>query len=389
MERSVTSTFLFLQDINRSLELAVRFHNTRVSEDHTTANFVFVDTTEEQTYVITSLTLVEEFTEHLNAGNDRLLAFCTETDQLNLITYFYDTRLNTTGSNSTTTGDREHVLNRHQERFVDSTRRKLNPVVNSIHELHYLVFPLRHTVQCTESRATDDRSIVAIELIEREEFTHFHLNEVEHLCVVHHIALVHEYYQARNVHLTSKQDVLTGLGHRTVGSSNYDDSSIHLSCTGYHVLDIVSVARAVYVCVVAVSSFVLNVCSVDSDTTLFLLGSVVDLVERLNLLTTEAFLVENQRDSSGKSSFSVVNVTDGTDVNVRFRAVKFLFCHSNTIILLTLIICCCLIYVFFDTKIYPSSRCGIGGQRPVFELMAGVEPATSSLPRMRSTTELH
>ena len=82
----------------------------------------------------------------------------TETDKLNLITYFYDTCLNTTGSHSTTTGDREHVLNRHQERFVDSTRRKLNPVVNSIHELHYLVFPLRHTVQCTESRATDDRS---------------------------------------------------------------------------------------------------------------------------------------------------------------------------------------------------------------------------------------
>ena len=25
----------------------------------------------------------------------------------------------------------------------------------------------------------------------------------------------------------------------------------------------------------------------------------------------------------------------------------------------------------------------------IFELMAGVEPATSSLPRMRSTTELH
>ena len=26
---------------------------------------------------------------------------------------------------------------------------------------------------------------------------------------------------------------------------------------------------------------------------------------------------------------------------------------------------------------------------PFMELMAGVEPATSSLPRMRSTTELH
>ena len=39
------------------------------------------------------------------------------------------------------------------------------------------------------------------------------------------------------------------------------------------------------------------------------------------------------------------------------------------------------------TAILPYS--GSTSRYYVFELMAGVEPATSSLPRMRSTTELH
>ena len=73
VERSVTATFLFLQDINGSLELTVRFNATRVSQYHTTLNLIFVDTTEEQTYVITCLTLIQQFAEHLNAGYNALL----------------------------------------------------------------------------------------------------------------------------------------------------------------------------------------------------------------------------------------------------------------------------------------------------------------------------
>ena len=224
--------------------------------------------------------MIEELTEHLNAGYNALLALCTETDQLNLVTNFDNTGLDTTGSNCTTTGDREYVLNRHQERFVNGTYRQLDPVVASVHQLHDLLFPLRNTVQCTKSRTADNRSVVTIEIIEVQQLTHLHLNEVEHLRIVNHIALVHKYNQARYVYLASQQNVLAGLRHRTISCSNYDDCTIHLSGTGNHVLYIVSVARAVYVCVVTVSSLILYVSGVDSNTTLFLLRSVIDRIER-------------------------------------------------------------------------------------------------------------
>ena len=87
--------------------------------------------------------------------------------------------------------------------------------------------------------------------------------------------------------------MLTCLRHRTVSSSNNKDSTIHLSSTSYHVLYIVGVTRAVYVSVVTVSCFVLDVSRVDGDTTLFLLRSVIDLVERLNILATEASVVKS------------------------------------------------------------------------------------------------
>ena len=85
-------------------------------------------------------------------------------------------------------------------------------------------------------------------------------------------------------------------------------------------------SRAVYVSIVAVGRLVLDVRSVDRNTTLFLLGCVVDRVERTELRQT--FLSQNGRNSSGKSGLTVVDVTDGTDVHMRFRTVEFFFCHS-------------------------------------------------------------
>ena len=50
-------------------------------------------------------------------------------------------------------------------------------------------------------------------------------------------------------------------------------------------------------------------------------------------------------------------------------------------------------YFIFYTPQYSHLRISAPGSTSryvsTFELMAGVEPATSSLPRMRSTTELH
>ena len=325
VERSVTTTLFFLQDIYRSLEFRVRMNLSRVADNHTTFYLVLVDTAEQETYVITSLALVKYLTEHLNARNNRFL-IGTQTCDLHLVAYFYNTSFDTTGSNSTTTCDREYVLNRHQEGFIYITGRQRNPCVNSVHKLHYFLNPLGLTVQCTECRTADDRSIFAIIVIFVEKFAHLHFNELEHLFIFYLVAFVQENNQTRNVHLTSQEDVLTSLGHRTISSSNYDDSTVHLSSTSYHVLNVVGVSGAVYVSIVTVFCFILNVCSVYSNTSLFFLGSVVDLVERLHLRKT--FGCENAGDSSGQRCFTVVYVANSTDVNMRFGPLECFFCHS-------------------------------------------------------------
>ena len=80
----------------------------------------------------------------------------------------------------------------------------------------------------------------------------FHLNQLKELLIVNHITFVHEYNDVRNTYLTGKKDVLFSLSHNTIGSCYYKDSTIHLSCTSDHVLYIVSMARAVNVCVMSV-----------------------------------------------------------------------------------------------------------------------------------------
>ena len=70
--------------------------------------------------------------------------------------------------------------------------------------------------------------------------------------------------------------MLFSLSHRAVGSSDNKDSTVHLSSTGDHVLDIVSMAGAVNVSIMTLFGLVLNVSGVDRYTTLSLFGSLID-----------------------------------------------------------------------------------------------------------------
>ena len=73
--------------------------------------------------------------------------------------------------------------------------------------------------------------------------------------------------------------MLAGLGHRAVGGGDHEDRAVHLGSAGDHVLDVVGVAGGVNVRVVTRLGLVLDVGNVDRDTTIALLGSVVDLIE--------------------------------------------------------------------------------------------------------------
>ncbi|AKA27544.1 hypothetical protein PCL1606_61020 (plasmid) [Pseudomonas chlororaphis] len=117
------------------------------------------------------------------------------------------------------------------------------------------------------------------------------------------------------------------MWHRTISGRANQDRAVHLGSTGDHILDVVGVTRAVNVRVVTNVRVVLYVGSVDGDTTSLLFRSAVDLVEVNNCGTEN--LGANASQSSGQSGFTVVNVTDGANVDVRFVTFKFFFSHDN------------------------------------------------------------
>ena len=117
----------------------------------------------------------------------------------------------------------------------------------------------------------------------REQLADLELDELEQLGVVDHVALVEEDDDVGHLHLAGQEDVLAGLGHGAVGGGHHQDGAVHLGGAGDHVLDVVGVARAVDVGVVAVGRLVLDVGDGDGDAPLALLGRVVDRVEGAEL----------------------------------------------------------------------------------------------------------
>ncbi len=176
-----------------------------------------------------------------------------------------------------------------------------------------------------QGRAVDDGDVVAVELVLGEQLADFHLDELQQLRVVHHVDLVQVDDDVRHAHLTGEQDVLAGLRHGAVGGGDDQDRAVHLGGTGDHVLDVVGVARAVDVRVVALVGLVLHVRDGDGDAALALFGGLVDLVERREVGL--ALGCPALRDGSGERRLTMVDVTDGADVHVRLGALELLLGH--------------------------------------------------------------
>ncbi len=289
-----------------------------------------LDTTKKSTDVVACLSVVEELTEHFDTCNNSLLLLVGKTNDLNFVRHLELSTLNSTCSNCTTACDCEYVLNRHKERKVSLTVRSRDVAVNSIHELPDAsklrsVYVVSVILKSLKSRTLDDRCVVAREIVLVKSLTDLHLNKLDKLRIVNLVDLVHENDDVGNANLTCKKKVFLGLSHRTVCCSDNKDSTVHLSSTGDHVLDVVSMARAVNVSIVTCSSLILNVSGVDCDTTLSLFRSLIDVsVVNECSLTLHC---EGLCDSSCQSSLTMVNVADSTNVDMGFGSVKFFLCH--------------------------------------------------------------
>ncbi len=85
VERSVTTAFLFLEDVDLSCELGVGSDALRLSNNFTTLHFLLVDTAEEKTHIVTGFSLREELTEHLNTCYDAGARLVTEADEFDRV----------------------------------------------------------------------------------------------------------------------------------------------------------------------------------------------------------------------------------------------------------------------------------------------------------------
>ncbi|MNS66292.1 hypothetical protein D3C72_995010 [compost metagenome] len=319
----MTAAFFLRQDVGFSHELLVRLDRTRLAQDLATLDAVTGNAADQSADVVAGLALVEQLAEHFNARNRRLRRVA-DADDFNFFADLDDAALNATGHNRTTTRDREHVFDRHQERLVDRTLRRRDVGVNSSHQLADRVFTdlLVRIFKSSKRRTLDDRDIVAREVVGRQKFANFQFNELEKLGVVNLVDLVEEHDDCRNANLAGKQDVLARLRHRAVSCRANQDRAVHLGSTGDHVLHVVGVAGAVDVRVVTGRRLVFNVCRRDRDTTSLFFRSRVDLVIRLEL-------AEELRDCCRQRRLAMVNVTDRANVDVRLIALELALCHVN------------------------------------------------------------
>ncbi len=109
------------------------------------------------------------------------------------------------------------------------------------------------------------RDVVAREVVLAEQLADLELDQVQQLGIVDQVDLVQEDHDGGHVDLAGEQDVLAGLGHGAVSRGDDQDGPVHLGGAGDHVLDVVGVAWAVHVGVVAILGLVLDVGSGDGQ----------------------------------------------------------------------------------------------------------------------------
>src|SRR5690606_41184391 len=116
----------------------------------------------------------------------------------------------------------------------------------------------------------------------------------------------------RYTYLCSQQNVLFCLRHRTIGSSHNQDSTIHLSSTSNHIYHVVSVTGTIHVCIVTSSCLIFHVSGIDSNTSFFFFRSSVNII--IFSCLSKSLFRKDRSNSCGQSSFTMVNVTNSTNV---------------------------------------------------------------------------
>src|SRR5215469_217416 len=320
--------FLLGQNVRFRLELRVRRDRARLAHHLPALHIVLFRSAQQQPDVVSRNALIEQLPEHLHAGHDLLLGW-TEADDFHFLADLHFSALHPAGHHRAASRDRENVLNRHRKRLIDVPHRQRHLLIHRRHQLQNLRFPLFVAVQRLKGGTSNHRHAVAWELVRLQKLTNLQLNELQQFRIFHHVALVQKHHDVRHTDLASEQNVLAGLRHRSIRRRYHEDRAIHLCRAGNHVLDVVRMARAIHVCVVAVRRFILDVRNRNRDAALALFWRVVNRVERAERHLRIA-LAQHFGYRRRQRGFAVINVPDRANIHVRFTALKFLLCHMRS-----------------------------------------------------------
>src|SRR5919199_3009871 len=141
-ERRVAAALLLLQAVDLGLELGVRRDRARLAEHLATLDVLALRAAEQAADVVARLALVEDLAEHLDAGHDGLVGLRLDADDLDLLAGLHDALLDAPGGDGAAAGDREDVLDRHQERLVERALGLRGVVVELLRELDDLLLLL-------------------------------------------------------------------------------------------------------------------------------------------------------------------------------------------------------------------------------------------------------
>jgi hypothetical protein len=220
------------------------------------------------------------------------------------------------------------VFHRHQKRLVDVSHRVRDLRVERRHQLVDRLLPLRVSVERRQRRSSDHRRRVPIELVLVQELAHFHLDQVQHLRVVHRVALVQKHHDVVQTHLPRQKHVLPRLRHHAVQRAHHQDRAIHLRRSRDHVLDVVRVPGAIDVRVVTLVTLVLHVRHRDRHR----LGLVSDRPALRDVLVADhlrqTLFRLDLHDRRRQRRLAVIDVSDRSHVHVRLGALEFLFRHD-------------------------------------------------------------
>ena len=276
-EAGVTSTLLLGEDVHGGQERLVRLLGPWGGDNHSTVDFLTLDTTEEKTGVVTSLGGLAGLVEGLDIG-DLGLDGGTLSDDLNLGIALENTALHTSGNNRSATWDGENILDGHQEWLLELTLWGWDPLIDSSHELIDLGLSnlWAAALKSAKGGTHDNWGLVTLKAVRGEKLAHLHLDELQHLWILESIDLVDEDDNLLNTDLTGEEQVLAGLWHLSVRGGDDNDGSVHVGGTSNHVLNVIGVTWAVDVGVVTGVGGVLDVSGGDGNTTLALFWCLID-----------------------------------------------------------------------------------------------------------------